>query len=85
MIFDERGNTEIEKDQILKITQQLYPNSEFATSEYFDWQYRDGPYGPAKIALANKGRTPRSDGASHRAGAIAHTQSGLAKTPEGRG
>lgn len=52
MIFDEWSNTEIEKDQILKITQKVYPNSEFATSEYFDWQYRDGPYGPAKIALA---------------------------------
>jgi len=52
MIIDEWTNTELEKDQILKIIEKVYPNSEFATSEYFDWQYRDGPYGPAKILLA---------------------------------
>ena len=52
MIIEEWHNTELEKNQILKITEKVYPNSEFATSEYFNWQYRDGPYGPAKILLA---------------------------------
>ena len=52
MIIDEWVNTELEKNQILKITEKVYPNSEFATSKYFDWQYRNGPYGPAKILLA---------------------------------
>ncbi|MCH7560452.1 MAG: GNAT family N-acetyltransferase [Thaumarchaeota archaeon] len=52
MIIEEWDNTELEKNQILKIIQKVFPNSEFATSEYFDWQYRDGPHGPAKILLA---------------------------------
>ena len=52
MIIEEWHNTELEKNQILKIIEKVYPNSEFATSEYFNWQYRDGPYGPAKILLA---------------------------------
>jgi len=52
MIIEEWENTELEKNQILKIIQKVFPNSEFATSEYFDWQYRDGPYGPVKILLA---------------------------------
>lgn len=52
MIIEEWKNSELEKNQILEITQKVYPNSEFATSEYYDWQYRDGPYGPAKILLA---------------------------------
>ena len=52
MIIEEWSNTELEKNQILKITEKVYPNSEFSTSEYFNWQYIDGPYGPAKILLA---------------------------------
>ena len=52
MKIEEWRNTELEKKQILEITQKVYPNSEFVTSEYFDWQYRNGPYGMAKILLA---------------------------------
>lgn len=52
MIIEEWKNSDLEKDQILKIMKKVYPNSEFSTSKYFDWQYRNGPYGIAKILLA---------------------------------
>jgi len=52
MIVEEWKNTENEKKQILEVTEKVFPNSEFSTSEYYDWQYRKCPYGITKIFLA---------------------------------
>ena len=52
MIIEEWKNSDMEKDEILKIMKKVYPDSELITSKYFDWQYRNGPYGIAKILLA---------------------------------
>lgn len=52
MKIEEWKNSDLEKEQILKLMKKVYPNSELSTSEYFDWQYRNGPYGIATILLA---------------------------------
>lgn len=55
MIIEEWKDTENEKEKILDITKKVYINSELASSKYYDWQYRNCPYGPAKILLAKEG------------------------------
>lgn len=52
MVIDEWKYSELEKNQIMKLAQKVFPNSEFVTPEYFDWQYNESPYGPARVFIA---------------------------------
>jgi len=45
-------DTEDEKQAILDLTKKTFGDIEIANQSYFDWQYRNNPYGKAIISIA---------------------------------
>jgi len=45
-------DTEDEKQEILDLTKKTFGDVDIAKTAYFDWQYRDSPYGKAVVLLS---------------------------------
>ena len=45
-------DTEDEKQEILDLTKKTFGDVDIAKTAYFDWQYRDSPYGKAIVLLS---------------------------------
>ena len=52
MIFTNWKDTEKEKQEILELTKKTFGDVDISNSLYFDWQYRNNPFGKAIVLLA---------------------------------